>query len=179
MRANDTNKIIMKTLNKNKKKNFGFTIIEVLVACSIISISMFALMQTAGQGIILSNQALKKSQASLLLEEGAEAVKSIRDNNWTTISDLSLNTNYYLSFSSSPNGWVLSTTPLTIDSIFTRTIVITSVNRDTNDDIVLSGGILDVRTKKVIINVSWEQATTTNTKSLSFYIADIFNPVKI
>ena len=33
-------------INTNKK-NLGFTIIEVIVACSIISISMLALMQTA------------------------------------------------------------------------------------------------------------------------------------
>jgi len=93
----------MINLNKNKKKLLsGFTIIEVLVACAIISISMFALMQTAQKGIQLSGVALKKSQASFLLEEGAEAVKSIRDNNWTTISNLSLSpTQYHLFFNNS------------------------------------------------------------------------------
>ena len=165
------------------KKNLGFTLIEILIACSIISVSMFALMGTAQKGLVLSNQALKKTQASLLLEEGAEAVKSIRNNNWTTISDLSLNTPYNLFFNMNTKLWVLDTnTNLSgyipnypIDGVFNRTIIITSVGRDMNDNILESGGTIDPRTKKVVITVTWPSSGTSNNKSLSFYITDIFN----
>jgi Tfp pilus assembly protein PilV len=173
----------MNYLNKIKN-NTGFTIIEVLIACSIISVSMFALMQTTSRGILLSDQALRKSQASLILEEGAEAVKSIRDNNWTDISNKTLGSSYHLYFNTTTKLWVLdgSTTNLSgyipsypIDSIFDRTIIISAVNRDSNDDITLSGGTVDPRTKKITVTVTWPFGGSSISRSLSFYISDIFN----
>ena len=169
---------------KIKNNQLGFSLIEVLIACSIISLSMFALMSTAQKGLSLSSEALLKSQASFLLEEGAEAVKSVRDNNWTTISNLSLNTPYHAFFNTSTNLWVLdtSTTSLAssvptypIDGTFNRTITIYSVSRDANDDITESGGTLDAGTKKVTVTVSWVSSNGSNSKSLSFYITNIFN----
>ena len=173
------------TLKSSAKWVCGFTIIEVLVACSIITISMFALMQTAQKGIILSEYALKKSQVSLLLEEGAEAVKSIRDNNWTTINNLTLNTPYYLFFNTTTKLWLLDNTTTTIlagtiptypiDGIFRRTVIFYPISRDFNDDIVSSGGTIDPRTKRVVVTTTWIANGVSNSKSLSFYIADIFN----
>lgn len=171
------------------KKNSGFTLIEVLVACSIISLSMFALMQTAENGIRLSNEALTKSQASLLLEEGAEAVRAIRDNddkNWTVISNLSLNpTKYHLFFNTTTKVWVLdqnitnlsgSIPSYPIDGVFDRTITLYSIGRDaTSGDIVAEGGNPDLGTKKVTITVTWNSKKVVNSKSLSFYISNIFN----
>lgn len=174
----------IKMINKNKK-NLGFTLIEVLVACSIISLSMFALMQTAENGIRLSNEALNKSQASLLLEEGAESVKSIRNNSWVTIANLSLNTPYHLFFNTTTKVWVLdtSTTNLSesipsypIDGVFNRTVTFYGIGRDaTSGDIVVEGGNADLGTKKVTITVTWNSKKVVNSKSLSFYISNIFN----
>lgn len=163
--------------NKNIARKFttGFTLIEVIIACSIISMSMFALMDTAQKGINLSGVALEKSQASLLLEEGVEAVKSIRDDNWTTISNLTLNTPYYLFFNINTKKWELNNSISDIDGIFTRTVTISSVERDSNDDIVESGGTLDTRTKKISVDVSWVSRGANLSKNLSFYISDIFN----
>jgi type II secretory pathway pseudopilin PulG len=166
------------------KKSLGFTIVEVIFACAIISVSTIVLMQVAQKGVQLSNLALKKSQASLLLEEGAEAMKSIRDGSWTTIANLSLDTEYHLFFNTSTKTWGLnvSTTNLSgcipsypIDSIFNRTIVVSSVGRDANDDILTSGGTTDVKTKKITVTVSWPSTGGVNSKSLSFYMSDIFN----
>lgn len=184
------NKKLFLNLFKGHNKNItqklvsGFTLIEVLVACAIISISMFALMQTSQKGIQLSSFALKKSQASFLLEEGAEAVKSIRDNNWTTISNLSLSpTRYHLFFNNGLSAWVLDTSSTSLVGSttvyplngFDRTVTISSVGRDSNDDILESGGTIDPRTKKVTIEVSWSSSGVANSKNLSFYITDIFN----
>lgn len=135
-------------------------------------------MSAATKGIQLSNQALRQTQASFLLEEGAEAVKSIRDASWATISGLTLGTNYYMTFNTGTNTWSLGTTPLgTIDGLFTRTVVLSGVSRDSNDDIVTSGGTYDdARTKKVTVSVSWPLSdASTSSKDLSFYISDIFN----
>jgi type II secretory pathway pseudopilin PulG len=169
---------------KIKKNISGFTIIEVLVACSIITISMFALMQTAQKGIILSRYALEKSQASLLLEEGAEAVKSIRDNNWAVIDGVNTNASYHLFFNTTTKLWLLDSSEIVlsgtipmypIDGVFDRTVTISNVSRDSNDNIVSTGGVIDSRTKKVLVTVTWSKGGVLNSKSLTFYVADIFN----
>ncbi len=152
----------------------GFTLVEVLVACSIITITTFSLLSGAAKGIELSTRGLRQMQASYLLEEGGEAVKTIRDAAWTNISGLTVGTTYYLSYNNGTNVWSLSTTSNTIDSVFTRTVVLSAVNRDGSDDITASGGTTDTRTKKVVITVSWAASGTTVSKTLTLYIADIF-----
>ena len=62
-----------------------------------------------------------------------------------------------------------------IDGIFRRTVIFYPVSRDVNDDIVSSGGTIDARTKKVVVTTTWTTGGVSNSKSLSFYIADIFN----
>jgi prepilin-type N-terminal cleavage/methylation domain-containing protein len=165
----------MKFFFKNNNSG-GFTLVEVLIACAILSLCILALMTASSKGIQTSSQALRQTQAGFILEEGAEAVKTIRDASWSNISSLTTGTTYYLSFSTSTNTWSLSTTPPpTIDSIFTRTVVLSAVNRDSNDDIA-SSGTLDARTKKVTVTVSWPISdNTTSSKTLDFYISDIFS----
>lgn len=162
-------------INKKSKKR-GFSLVEVLIACAIISASTFALVSASTQGLQLSREALRQTQANFLAEEGAEAVKSIRDDSWANISSLIVDTNYYLTFDTNTNKWSLVTTnPGPIDSLFTRTIILRAVNRDANDDIAASG-TLDPNTKKIDINISWTSSnTTTSSKDLSLYISDIFN----
>ncbi len=174
-------------IDNNKKNRVslkgGFTIIEVIVACTIISITVFALMTSAQKGIELSNRALRQTQANTLLEEGAESVKIIRDNNWGDISNLSLETPYYLYFNTNSNMWSLNTSKITpnnsipnypVGSIFNRTITISAVKRDNNDDISQTG-IVDSQTKKITVTVSWPTSSEIVSKDLVFYIANIFN----
>jgi Tfp pilus assembly protein PilV len=158
----------------NFRKSYGFALVELMVACSIIVIAIFSLISATQKGVVLSERAMRQTQASYLLEEGAEAVKSIRDSAWTNISSLTSGTNYYLSYNNSTNVWSLSTTAITIDNIFTRTVVISDVSRDSNDDIATSG-TNDPKIKLVTISISWVSSGETVSKSMAFYIADIFN----
>ncbi len=160
-------------LYKNKK-NKGSMLIEVIVATALISILMLALVSVAQKSLDLSERSLKQVQASFLLEEGVEAVKTVRDNSWTNISSIATGSNRYLSFDTSTNTWSLSSTPSTIDNVFTRTIVVDAVSRDSTDDIA-SSGTVDPNTKKVTVNVSWLSSFGTVNKSISFYIVDLFN----
>ena len=162
---------IKKNLNYHNKA--GFTLIEVLVACVIISTTTLALMSATSKGIELSTRSLRQVQANMLMEEGVEAVKSIRDNNWTTVSSLILNTNYYLSFNA--NTWTLGTTIIPPqDGIFTRKIVFSQVYRDSNDDIA-SSGTIDAGIKMVNVTVSWPSHGGATSKNITFYLANIFN----
>ncbi len=154
------------------KDNKGFSIVEIVVACSIMLFSMFAVMALAQKSVQLSRFSLQQTEASFLLEEGAEAMRLIRDNNWTTISNLTAGTNYYLTFSG--GTWNLGTNVVT-DGVFTRKVVIATVNRNSSDDIATSG-TLDANTKKATVSVSWLLPNgTTSTKSVSLYLANIFN----
>lgn len=159
---------------KNNFKKRGFTIIEVIVASAIITVSMLSVMSVATKGIEFSNLALRQTEANFLLEEGAEAVKIIRDTNWSNISGLTVGTNYYLSYDNNSNIWSLGTTPNTVDSIFSRAIVFSSVYRDGNDDIADSG-TEDTRARKATISVSWASNGQSYSKDLSFYVLDIFS----
>lgn len=149
----------------------GFALIEIMVATSIILVALVALLSAVERSSELARQSLERDQAAFLLEEGAESVKLIRDNNWTNISGLVLDTPYYLSFSGT--SWSLETTPNKVD-IFTRTVTVSAVSRDGSDDIA-SSGIVDTGTKKITVSVSWPSERGTLTESLSFYIANIFS----
>jgi len=161
----------------------GFTLVEVLIGCAIISVTVFALMVSARKTIQLSNRALKQAQANTLLEEGVEAVKSIRDNSWSSISSLASNTNYYLYFNTGSNEWTLSlstsTPPLSvptypIDGTFNRFVVFTPVYRDSNDNISDTGTV-DNGTEKVAVTVSWNGSSGPVSKNLVFYLTNLFN----
>lgn len=166
----------MKNISKTKQLSLlpsrGFLTIEVLIGIFIITISILASMAVVQKSIYISRQALHFSQANFLLEEGAEVIRINRDDDWSNISSLLLNTDYYPLFSS--GSWSLSTTPNTV-GIFTRKINIANVNRDDTTDDISSIGTEDSGTKLVTVTVSWVEGGTTISKTLSFYILDIFS----
>ena len=146
--------------------------VEILVAISIIAISILGAMAVCQKSVYVSREAFHETQAAFLLEEGAEAVRIVRDNAWSNISGLTAGVNYYPVFSG--GTWALSSTANTVD-IFTRTVSIENVNRyDTTKDIA-STGTDDPQTKLVTITVSWQEGGVTLSKTLQFYIMDIFS----
>lgn len=147
--------------------------VEVMIAASIIAASVVAAMAVAQKSVYVSRQAFHTTQAGFLLEEGAEAVRVVRDNGWNNISSLTAGTVYYPTFSG--GIWTLSTTASSI-GIFSRTVGVDAVNRDsTTKHIVTSGGTLDSGTKLVTVTVSWLEGGATVSKTLQFYIIDIFS----
>ena len=153
-------------------KNSGFMVVEILVAASIITISILAATAVAQKSIYVSRQAFHATQAAFFLEEGAETVRILRDNAWTNISSLSAGTNYYPTFSG--GIWTLSTTPNAVD-IFTRTVSITNVNRDNTTKDISVTGTDDPGTKLVTVTASWTEGGVVITKTLQFYIINIFS----
>lgn len=68
--------------NNKKQKNInnsGFTLVEMLVAISIFSMSIVALMSVLAGGIADTNYAKNKIIASFLAEDGVEHVRNMRD----------------------------------------------------------------------------------------------------
>jgi Tfp pilus assembly protein PilV len=160
-------------------KNTGFMVIEVLVASAIITISILAATAVAQKSIFVAHRAFHTTQAGFLLEEGAEEARIFRDNNtwanFTTIFNTS--STYYIP----PNvsNWT-SALPTTasgnlVDSIFTRTVTFANVNRNATTEDISGSGNNDSGTKLVTITVSWPEGGTTVSKTLQFYLMNIFS----
>jgi len=134
-------------------KNRGFMIVEVLIAASIITVSILVAMSVTQKSVYVSRQAFHITQAAFLLEEGAENTRIMRDNAWSNVTTLN---------SSEQIG------------IFTRTIIASNVTRNvTTGDI--GAGALDSGTKLITVTVSWPEGGTVITQTLQFYIIDIFS----
>lgn len=72
-------------MNKNKlKRQFGFSILEVIIAILIISIGMIGVLSLITQNIQVQYISKNDLIASQLAQEGMELVRNIRDTNWLT-----------------------------------------------------------------------------------------------
>jgi Tfp pilus assembly protein PilV len=153
------------------KKNFGMALVEILIGSAIISIGILAIntAYTEYFKYALANQ--KNVEAAYLLEEGLEVMTFFRNQSWTpNITNLSTTTTYYLSFVSS--HWATTTTPQYVDGQFLRSISVSDVKRDGNDDIA-SSGTFDPNIKKFTVTVSYWQGHGTTTKAMSAYLTNI------
>lgn len=113
----------------------GFSLVEVM-----LSTSVFVLLVTALVGAYLYGQeatmlAGNRTRATLLAEEGLEAVRNIRDAGFTNLTDGTHG------LTTTGNQWNLSGTSDVAD-IFTRQVIISSV---------------DAKRKSVTANVTWQQ----------------------
>lgn len=151
------------------------SLIEVLVAAAIIVSSVVSIMGAYGGLTSLSLKNTPKLQAAMLLGEGAEALRIIRDSGWTeNIASLSNGTTYRFTWDTAGGRWRATTSAFMIDGMFDRTFTLSAVSRDsTSYDPVTTGGTLDTGTRKASIQVSWNDGTGTTTKSVETYIYNI------
>lgn len=66
-------------MKKIHKQNYGFTLVETLVAISIFTISILGILSVLAQGISNTNYAKQKVIASYLAQEGIEYMRNMRD----------------------------------------------------------------------------------------------------
>ena len=159
------------------KRAAGFGVIEVLIASGIIGATIFSLYYVFVLGTRLSVDAGNKISANFLAEEGLEAARFLRDSSWTdNISGLVSGTAYYLSFDKINSAWSITAgAQAPVDGTFYRKLTVENVSRDSNDNIVSSGGTLDPGTKKINIEVAWANRGATSTILLSTYLTDMFD----
>ncbi len=136
----------------------GFTLVELLIAGAVIAIAFTAIVGFLlfSQNITLKSQ--RNTEAVGLAEQAMEAVRKLRDDSWTSnIATLTVGTTYYPSVSG--NQWTLVTINPNSSSYYTTKIVLSDVNRDSNDNIS-AAGTNDPNTKKVVTTVSWSDSGT-------------------
>lgn len=152
--------------------NKGVSAIEILVGVSIAALILIFASDTLAQFLNISHDVSEKTQALYLAEEGLELMRYVRDNNWTSLSALTVGNTYYLNPSSTSVG--VGSTPETIGD-FSRSVILHNVYRTpTTYDIVASttsGSALDADAKYVTVVVSW--GSPADSVSLTSILADI------
>ena len=157
---------------KQQKKE-GLALLEAVIATSIVVLFLSSLIGAYNLYLRVSLENLRKVQATFLAEEGVEALRLLRDNSWSNISNLSLTTDYKLVW----NGvsWATTTNTIVIDGKFFRTFRLGEVLRDSNSDIVLSSGTSDQNSRKITVKVEWNEHGATSTKIIEAYTSNLFN----
>ncbi len=163
----------MNSLNKNSSS--GLTLVEVLIATSIMLAFLLALFGVQNLYLKTAFSSGEVIQATELAEESLEVMRFLRDSSWdANIVPLSLGVNYGLVLDA--GTWQATTTNIWVDGTFERTVVLSAVYRDSSGDITSGGGgTLDPGTLLVVSNVSWWKDGATTTKSISTYLTDLSN----
>ncbi len=151
------------------KKNSGHLLIEILLASAIFAVAVPALMVGLSTATDGKAQQLQRLQASTLLRESQEAVRSVREKGWTIFAQ---NGTYYPVIQG--NTWSFATGSATTDG-FTREIVVSDVFRDSSGKIASSGGVLDPSTKKLVTSVWWQTPLTATISATSYLVRYLDN----
>ncbi|MBI2450902.1 MAG: hypothetical protein HYV52_00985 [Parcubacteria group bacterium] len=142
--------------DQNSELKNGFGLVEIIVAVGLLAGAIFAITELT---FFLNRTAKERTvseRAVFLTKEGLELTRTIRDRGWTNyIANQTIGIDLHPVLGGTPAGWSFASGTETIDNIFVRKIVLSNVNRDSQDNIVLTGGVLDPGTKKVIATVSW------------------------
>lgn len=137
---------------KRWAKQRGSLLVEVIIVTAIFGILGTGLAATMATSTTSAKQGLEHVVAAGYIKEGIEAVRSIRDQDWSQVSNGThglTTTNGYYEFDGTSNALD--------DGVYTRTITIEDVYRNgsLSGDIATSG-VLDDNTKKVTVNVAWD-----------------------
>jgi prepilin-type N-terminal cleavage/methylation domain-containing protein len=141
----------MNKLKVIKNFNKGFSLVEILVAISIFLVFVIALNTTMSSVTKATRSSFNKERATVLAEEGLEAVRNIRDENFANL--------IAGAYGLSSDGGTFSFSPTSdVTDIFTRILTIDTINGNQ---------------KKVTTTVSWaDQTSPTNSVSLSTYLTN-------
>lgn len=141
----------------------GQSLIELIIVMALMAMLLPVLVG----GLITSRegrpQQKNRAFAAQQMMEAKEALRSIREANWDSISE---SNTYHVVHDGV--AWSLMPNALTTNG-FTTSIVISDVYRDSTNTIVPSGGSLDPSTKKADITVSWSTPLPTSITS-SMYL---------
>lgn len=131
----------------------GITIVEVIIGVAVAGLVIVFISHTITLFVQASEAALDKTQALYLAEEGTEILRYLRDADWDTIeNDLVVGTTYYFDVATTT---LATTTAPEVIGKYTRSFELAAVERDSDDDIVDSGGTVDDGSRFATVSVSW------------------------
>ena len=167
--------------NYRQKKNRGFTMIEMLIAIFIFSISLVSLMSISNRGLQAGGDSQKRIVANYLAIEGIEVIRNMRDSgllenasSWNDIFDsdclsgsscsfeissnltLSKCSNCEVNYNKSEYRYRHGSFPGYLPSGFIREIIL---------NVITPGELM------VTVNVTWEDGSVQYTKELFLWWA--------
>ncbi len=164
--------------NCKKNKSNGFTLVEVLVALTILTVGLIPAFEQATTAIALSGSIRNSLIASNLAEEGVEVIRAIRDDNWfagKNFTDLATilsvcqsgclvqyDTETPMSLNGNPPIKIDPTTGLYqystgADTAFRREITVTVVSQ---------------HEIKILANITWQEQSGLKTYSVEYHLFD-------
>ncbi len=158
----------MGMISKHKIEK-GFSVIEVLIASVIVVIAFSSILGLISFFLKTVRVNQNSFRAESLLRTTIEEVRSFKDNTeWSVdgVGVLELEAEYHPEKIS--GEWVLVSGREDKQSM-TRWVVLHEVNRDSNGDMVSSGGSVDADTRKVIVTI---EAPDNKLFTSSFYVTN-------
>lgn len=150
------------------------TVVEILIVALVIAIALSAFLTFVSFSLVQGKVMNQTSQAVSLAKEQLEGARNFRDGIvWTSgLGSLTTGVAYHLSLSlDTPPKWQIDLGSETLD-IFSRSLVFTNGLRDSNGNIVESGGNEDLNTKKVVSQVSWSERGHAHQVQLITYLTN-------
>lgn len=155
---------------KKIPNNQGQNLIEVLFALALFLVFIVGSLSLTFKYLVTTQRVQELSQVKAIAIESFEAVQSISYNSWDSFADGIYGLN------ADNSSWQFQTEPNLINNIYTRSIIISPVQRDGDCDIVESGGIDDPDTKLVTVIIDWEAQPLKQNKSFSKYYTRWYDP---
>jgi type II secretory pathway pseudopilin PulG len=159
------------TLHGRAKNERGFGMVEMVVAIAIIVVTFISILQVLFLETRAQILAREDTSAYVVARETMEAVRSVRDSDWTNISSLSYSTAYYPQINASSQWELVASNPGPV-GIYTRWVEFEEVLRDIDDNIATSG-VSDPDTRKATVYVEWiRPGGDTRTVTLEAYLTN-------
>jgi Tfp pilus assembly protein PilV len=163
-------------ISHGQKFKLGFGLIETIVAVGI-----FAIVASTGVIVVLQSFSAhrlseEETQATLIAQEGIEAIRSIRNQGW---SDPFLTTDCSsgCGVETSTGSWSFVGSSNTLGK-FIRVVTVTSAQRDGNGNLVESGGTVDPDAYFITSEVDWNfTPTRQNQVSVSTYLTNFVKAI--
>jgi len=154
-------------------KNKGFSVIEVLIAVSLITIVFIDFLGIVSFSLKSEGFIKKAVQADALAQEAMEAIRNFRDGStWSDgLGSLSVDVDYQPVLAvATPSSWSFVLGQETIGN-FTRKVVFQEVSRDPTTgriEQVYNADHNDLKTRKAIVTISFDSKTV----QLTSYFTD-------
>lgn len=158
-------KIKYKLISKYQK---GFSVIEILVAIGIFAVIAIGIVPSIVQTFTIARLGDNETDATLYTQEALEATRSIKNQAWSGL------TNGAHGLTSGGGVWAFSGTN-NIKGIYTRSITVSDVYRDTSGNLLTSGcaNQLDLNAKRTVAATTWNSSPTrANNVTLEAYFTN-------
>jgi len=155
----------------NNLKQNGFGLVEIIIVTSLSFIVLLGVTSYLNSSLKIASEGVNKVEALSYARSSLEQARALRDADWSNISGLTLDSNYYFDeVGSIPDAWVSVLGQKTIGK-YTIWVVPSSVLRDGNDDIALAGTI-DPKTIKITSSVSYYSSGSLKQIDLFAYLTN-------